>query len=81
MKAKNLLGELDDHVNATQVETSKSSDAIDDTKQSLLEERHSQGSSLSSNSNVSDILENNTRLIFKYPDGSYAYAFKCQKTN
>ena len=30
-------------------------------------------------SNISDILHNNQRLIFKYPDGTYAYAFKQPK--
>jgi len=44
------------------------------------EERQSLLSGNSSNSSVySDILYTNQRLIFKYPDGSYSYAFKCTK--
>lgn len=35
------------------------------------------GSSIASSSNFSGILSNNNRLIFKYPDGSYSYAYKC----
>ena len=38
--------------------------------------RLSATSLVSSCSEISDILQHNQRLIFKYPDGTYAYAFK-----
>lgn len=37
------------------------------------------GSSVSSASNMSTLLHQNQRLIFKYPDGTFAYAFKQAK--
>ena len=43
------------------------------------EEVQSFVSSDTSQSIVSDILYTNQRLIFKYPDGTYSYAFKCIK--
>ena len=44
----------------------------DEEKQSLCS-----SSADSSTSVVSNILFSNERLIFKYPDGTYSYAFKC----
>ena len=46
---------------------------------SVSNERKSVNSSNSSNSNASAFLNQNQRMIFKYPDGTYAYAWKCSK--
>ena len=54
---------------------------IDEERQSLISHKGSAECATSSDtqgSTLSGILEQNQRLIFKYPDGSYSYAFKCQ---